>query len=268
MGESSFVAAPLEGVECFRAANMVHHFPRHAHEFYSIGVIEDGVGGNYCRGATHEIPAGAIVVINPDEVHTGYAAGGRPLTYRMLHVYPNVFLGMTPSLPWFARPAIADLRWARALAGLHRQLEAAADPLSAEENLIETLTDFLAAHASEAAQPPAAGREPRAVQAVREYLESHYTQRVRLADLVRLTGLDRAYLIRSFRRSAGIPPHEYLTQVRIRHATHKLARGEGIAAVAIETGFADQSHLSRHFKRITGTTPGQYLAGHFRSRRS
>ena len=53
-------------------------FGRHSHETYVIGVIEEGVGGNYYRGATHYIPAGAVLVMTPDEPHTGYAAEGLP----------------------------------------------------------------------------------------------------------------------------------------------------------------------------------------------
>src|SRR5258708_1871846 len=73
----------LPGVECFRAHALVHHYQRHSHESYAIGVIEDGIGGNSYRGSTHRHPPGTIVAMNPDEAHTGYAVDNKPLSYRM-----------------------------------------------------------------------------------------------------------------------------------------------------------------------------------------
>jgi AraC-like DNA-binding protein len=65
-------------------------------------------------------------------------------------------------------------------------------------------------------------------------------------------------LIRLFGDATGIPPHAYLRQVRVKRAKALLARGDSIANVAQATGFNDQSHLNRWFKRLLGITPGQY----------
>jgi hypothetical protein len=73
-------------------------------------------------------------------------------------------------------------------------------------------------------------------------------------------------MVRTFTRQIGLPPHAYLNQVRVNRAKQLLANGEPIALVAYETGFADQSHLTRHFKRLFGLTPGQYSMRQERSR--
>ncbi len=65
-------------------------------------------------------------------------------------------------------------------------------------------------------------------------------------------------LIRAFKRQHGLPPHAYLTQLRVRRARDMIAAGCPPALAAAEVGFADQSHLNRHFKRILGITPGRY----------
>lgn len=65
--------------------------------------------------------------------------------------------------------------------------------------------------------------------------------------------------MRTFRRSIGLSPYAYLTQIRVEAAKKLLNEGASIADVASDIGFTDQSHLTRHFKRITGVTPGQYL---------
>jgi AraC-like DNA-binding protein len=105
---------------------------------------------------------------------------------------------------------------------------------------------------------PRTGKEPRAVSLMKDYLEARYVAGARLAELVNLTQLDRAYLIRAFRKVVGIPPHRYLIQIRVREAKRLIREGRSLAEVAAETGFADQSHLTRHFKGLTGLTPGRY----------
>jgi transcriptional regulator GlxA family with amidase domain len=61
-----------------------------------------------------------------------------------------------------------------------------------------------------------------------------------------------------FRRHYGVPPYQYLCRLRIEHARHLLRQGTPPVIVAMESGFFDQSHLSKHFKRLCGTTPGRY----------
>jgi AraC-like DNA-binding protein len=62
-----------------------------------------------------------------------------------------------------------------------------------------------------------------------------------------------------FTRHMGLPPHAYRKQQRIHKAKQLLRNRMPISRVAVEAGFADQSHLTRHFKQIVGVTPGQYI---------
>ena len=66
------------------------------------------------------------------------------------------------------------------------------------------------------------------------------------------------HLVRVFRDQIVLPPHTYLTQVRVKRAKALLAQRWPIAQVAFEVGFADQSHLTRRFKGVVGMPPGQY----------
>ena len=65
-------------------------------------------------------------------------------------------------------------------------------------------------------------------------------------------------LLRAFRAETGLPPHAYLNQIRVRLARRLLDDGLAPAVVAAEAGFADQAHLTRHFKRVVGVPPGAY----------
>lgn len=67
--------------------------------------------------------------------------------------------------------------------------------------------------------------------------------------------------IRKYRREAGIPPHAHFKAALLDSARQRLARGEAIASVAADLGFADQSHLGRQFRAAFGTSPGRYALG-------
>jgi AraC-like DNA-binding protein len=248
----------LPGVECFRARALVHHYQRHSHESYAIGVIEDGVGGNSCRGSTHRHPPGTIVAMNPDEAHTGYAVDNKPLSYRMFYVAPEAVRDLVAcgSMPCFGDVAIQDRECARELLDFHSRGEASHDEFFLASGFTSVFSKLICRHATRAAILRT-GKEPRAVRLIKEYLEEQYRVGARLAELVNLTHLDRAYLIRAFRSAVGMPPHRYLIQIRVREAKRLIREGRPLAEVAAETGFADQSHLTRHFKSLTGMRPGQ-----------
>lgn len=108
---------------------------------------------------------------------------------------------------------------------------------------------------------PEPRREPKAVQRVKDYLEAHLREDVTLADLGALAGLSPYVLLRAFRRHTGLTPHTYQLQRRLEVAKGRLLKGEAIASVATETGFFDQSHLGRHFRRIVGVTPRVFVKG-------
>jgi AraC-like DNA-binding protein len=100
--------------------------------------------------------------------------------------------------------------------------------------------------------------EPRAVADVIRDFRDRPGHNHRLEDMSRRTGLNPRYLIRVFKARTGVTPHRYLTAVRVDRAKQLLAAGAGIATVALELGFADQSHLTRVFKEYVQVTPGRF----------
>jgi AraC-like DNA-binding protein len=90
-------------------------------------------------------------------------------------------------------------------------------------------------------------------------MEASYMDNPSLEDLAHIAGLSPFHLTRVFHEATGLPPHTYLTQLRVSRAKQRLQAGDPIADVAAATGFSDQSHLTRRFKRIVGVTPGQFV---------
>lgn len=92
----------------------------------------------------------------------------------------------------------------------------------------------------------------------RDYLEANVHTTEALDVLAARFGIDRCHLCRSFQKSVGLPPFRYLSHLRVARARELLALGLDCTAVAHAVGFCDQSHLTRSFKELTGTTPGAY----------
>lgn len=92
------------------------------------------------------------------------------------------------------------------------------------------------------------------------FIETHCRRGIRLEELARLTGLSPSHFSQAFKASTGMPPHHWHMKARIEDAKSLLlARATSLSDVAAMTGFADQAHFTRTFRKISGTTPGRWL---------
>jgi AraC family transcriptional regulator len=104
---------------------------------------------------------------------------------------------------------------------------------------------------------------PEPVERAVRYIERHHAEDVSLRDIARAARSSPFHLARTFKQNVGVPPHKYLIHVRVRSAQALLSTGtekRSLAEVAAASGFSDQSHLTRHFKRMLGVTPRQVRA--------
>jgi AraC-like DNA-binding protein len=109
------------------------------------------------------------------------------------------------------------------------------------------------------AEPPVPNRgglPPVLTQRICEYVESHLDQKIGLEALAAMAGLSTHHFARAFHQSVGMPPHSYLLSRRLDRAERMLRETElPLSEIAASTGFSDQSHLARHFRRRTGMSP-------------
>lgn len=264
---ATFWHAPDIGdLELLKATYISHTFSRHTHPGYVIGMIERGVEAFYYRGETHAARPGDVVVINPDEVHTGHSGDERGWTYRMLYPAVQTLTSVAQAMadhpvdmPYFPRAVIKDRHLALKIKQLHVLLERSTSPLERQEQYYEVMGELIRTQARNSPALKKPGRERRAIQQALEMINDTISENISLETLSRQAGLSPFYFTRIFRQYTGLPPHAYRKQQRILLAKQLLRKRMPISQVAVEAGFADQSHLTRHFKQIVGITPGQYL---------
>lgn len=256
----------LANSELLAATQRTQRFPRHTHEQYAIGVVEQGALGFFYRGEQVVAPAGSINLCIPGEAHTGEPASAEGWSYRMFYFDAAILQRIAttvadrPSpLPIIQAGVLADPAIAQQLHHAHRQLEEPHTPLLTQESvLLEVLAQLLWRYADNPPAIPQVGQEAYAVTQIKQYIDECFSEDIPLSTLAALTHLSPYHLIRVFRAAVGVPPHAYLRQVRVQQAKTLLAAGHPIAEVALAVGFADQSHLHRWFKRLWGVTPAQY----------
>jgi len=241
--------------------------PKHSHVEYQICLSLDFPGVYGYRGASHAVPVGSLSVVHPGEVHSARDPVERrtPSSFRMMYAEPGMLAraatevtGRKEAEPFFRDPIVQDKSLARDFLRLHVALEGAAPALEQDVLLLCVLTRLVERHAGVRPSPGPAREHHRAVKLAREYLEENLGRSISLAELAGVTNLSPFHLARVFRKEVGMPPHAYQAQRRVGRARGLLLRGWPAAKVAQETGFADQSHLIRHFKRLVGVTPGRY----------
>ena len=277
-------------VEVLRTTYQSQTFARHSHDTYTLGLVLGGAGTFWCRGAERFASKGDVVVIPPGEVHTGSVSSGvESLSY--LAIYLPVELAALHAEaagardgnpPEFSSLVLCDSCVRRAYRALDRVIGSAAavhrghapghaetpylDEGAAQEAVCVAITELIRRHAHSHAQDETldrtrgTAREPRIVSVVRDVLEDSYAKgdETSLHVLAQRTGVTPFRVIRAFREATGLAPHQYLIQVRVERARQFLADGAAPSLVAAMTGFVDQSHLTFHFKKHLGITPGNY----------
>ncbi|MBN3855514.1 MULTISPECIES: helix-turn-helix domain-containing protein [unclassified Paraburkholderia] len=264
----------LPGAELLTAEYHDHEFTSHWHDTYTVPVIEEGAEWFRYSGTRHVAEAGSVPVINPGEIHNGARAVDEGWRYRVmyvpvdyLHDLASEIAGRAQPLPWFDAEVIRDIDLARRVSRAHRLMEAQAaegpapapaDLLAAEDALIDALSTLLTRHARTRAAPLAGAPDEPRVEVMKALLAADLTTQLRVADLGVAVGLSPFHATRLFTQATGLPPHAWRTQLRLQRALAPLRAGVSVADVAAAQGFTDQSHFTRHFRRMFGVPPGRW----------
>lgn len=254
------VAAPAQaGIHRIEAYFSGEAYAPHRHDTYAIGYTINGVQSFDYRGARSDSLAGQVIVLHPDEIHTGEAGTEEGFHYRMLYVEPSLVraaLGVSASaLPFLSEAVLTDPRLMRALHAAFLDMDAILETVAMDE-LAVLLADALLAHDTSAHRTTGSLIDLKATTRAREYLDGNLDRTVRSEHLEKVTGLDRYALARQFRKTFGTSPYRYLTMRRLDQVRGDIASGVSLVDAAMKAGFSDQSHMTRQFKASYGVSPG------------
>jgi AraC-like DNA-binding protein len=228
-----------------------------------MGYTMGGVQSFDYRGSRQDSLAGDVIVLHPDETHDGRAGAESGFRYRMLYIEPRLIrdalTNAANTLPFVPAAVSSDVRLGRALRSALEDLDRPLEPLEADQTILNIAEAMLAL------DPTAARRSSAtvcsvAVERARQYLGEHAGRAVTSEELEALTGLDRYSLARQFRVRLGTSPYRYLSMRRLDRAKSLMRDNYSLAEAAVESGFVDQSHMTRQFKRAYGLSPGRWRA--------
>ena len=229
-------------------------------------------------------PLRSDVVVDGEVKKVVYRAGegrvtpaGRPVSFRWTGEVQILMLGFEP---WFFERVAAELGAGSAILGaanirklpanhpacaLMRSLVGELDAPPGAPTIAEGIARAIAVHllrefSQLPARKPADAAPPVAVLRAVELMRRRMTDSLSLEELAHAAGLSPFHFARQFKLATGHPPHDYLIRLRVDRAQEIMRRERDwtMAAVAQDAGFADQSHMARHFKRVLGVTPRQF----------
>jgi AraC-like DNA-binding protein len=240
-----------------------HAFAPHSHETFVIGVFDAGASIVRCEHEVAMLSPANVLLINPGAIHSAGSATSEGRAYRGIYPSMELVADALPEIPEsqrrFDRMSIADPTVVSAVRADMDALFSDDEPGSHEEAVIRMIARLW--HAAGAERRGVVARQPaRELERVRAMIADSADESVSLRELAAEAGLSKYHLIRAFRRRFGLTPYAYFLERRVERARQLFDRGGRPAAVAGACGFTDQSHLTRHFKRIVGVTPGEYAA--------
>ncbi|MEJ5124556.1 AraC family transcriptional regulator [Comamonas sp. MYb21] len=259
----------LPFVESRRASQSRACYKPHHHPSFSIGAVDGG--HSVFTGAEAgpvRLSPGALVFVPAERVHACNPAPDAAWSYQMLHLDAAWLQALREE---YADPAsmanepvriVNDPARYQRFCQLNAQLFSQADVADKEASLVEFIGDLdsqQGLHIHALAVPTQLARQ---IRPALDCLRASPCASIPLDQLADLAGMGRYQTIRAFRKVTGLAPHAWQLNHRINLAKQQLRGPDGIAAVALQLGFADQAHFQRVFKAHTGVTPGCFRKTH------
>ncbi|WP_405992477.1 AraC family transcriptional regulator [Streptomyces sp. NBC_00986] len=241
-------------VEVFHAHFTEYAYPMHVHDAWTLLIVDDGAVRYDLDRHEHGTPHDTVSLLPPHVPHNGSPATPHGFRKRVLYL-DGTHLADTLIGSAVDQPDLRDPELRLRVGQLHTALDHPGDELEAESRLT-LIAERLHAHLRPPNTPTTLA--PTLARDLRELLDERVTEGITLDEAARLVHAHPAHLVRAFSGAYGIAPHQYLMSRRVDRARRLLLDGRPPGEVATVTGFYDQSHLTRHFRKLVGVTPGRY----------
>jgi len=236
--------------------------PSHSHPDYQLCLSVDFPGEVRYRGAWRPVGPGDLNIVEPGEVHADRDPRPREAATHFVVAYighedllaVSRDIGGEAGTPTFREPVFNDLGLARLMLTLATP---AASALATDSAAMLMTVGLLQRHGSIIQRRAAMAQAD--IELARSYLEDRLDRNIRLGEVATAAGVSPYTLARLFHRQVGMPLHAYHVMARVMRGKDELRRGARIIDVADRLGFADQSHFARHFRRVVGIAPGEFV---------
>ncbi|TGG91689.1 AraC family transcriptional regulator [Natronospirillum operosum] len=235
----------------------------HTHDTACLSLITRGAIRIKMRGQTFTARQGDLYAIEADEPHAGWPVDSAGWNLRTLYVdtaHLRSLVGTegTESSLDFMGPIINDRELSSLFYGVHRCSQFDGPQADREEQYLAFTTRLFERYVKNGRTDDVVGSESRAIDMARRFIDESLDKHLSLTEMAGAAGLPPFRFYRAFEKSTGMTPHAYQRQARVRLATSLIRDNRPLSEVAMLTGFADQAHLTRWFRRMMGVTPGVF----------
>ncbi len=238
-------------------ARFDHAYPMHAHDDWAVMLVDDGAVEYRLDRGEHRATTSVVTLLPPGVAHDGRSAvEGSSYRKRVLYLEPGWLPEGAQGLA-AKSPTLAGADLLAAARRVHAALEHPGDLMAAAEHWLLAVREQALARLVSAAPAP---RDAPLARRLRELLDDRLAESFTIAGAAEDLGAHPSHLVRAFSQAYGIAPHQYQVARRVDLARRLLVDGHRPAEAAVLSGFHDQAHLTRHFRRVLGITPGAFAA--------
>lgn len=252
----------LAGVNLLHADLHTQHFAPHRHDSLAVAVTDAGGSIIKCRNRVDDAHPATLLVFNPDEAHASKMGTSRQWGFRSLHLEKAATTDVvgalgTKSVPYLAETFVADADLIAGFRALHSALESGQDPLGHRQLMVMAFGTLFERYGDGAPLDRGPG-DRRRLSTVVDVMHVRLESGLTLQELASAVGLTEFQVTSLVKRTTGLTPYAYFTQLRLERAQQLLRRGVPIVEAAVASGFYDQAALTKHFKNAYGVTPLQF----------
>ncbi|MDG6096653.1 AraC family transcriptional regulator [Alteromonas sp. ZYF713] len=263
MHKAHYHKSNIEGIEVVEICSD-RTFPRHTHDEFGLGYIISGGQESWSGRGLVEASVNNIITVNSGEVHDGIGISGKPRHWKMLFIKPEKLASLTErsaSSLEFCDPVIhrsTSNTLLKSALEMITQPGVSHDEL--EQRLMLAFSMLLDDESPDDTVSP--DKKSKTVNLLLELIQDNWNVPLSLEDMAHTVNLSRYQTLRHFQKQMNMTPHTWLTQYRVKQAKKRLQQGHSLVNTAVECGFADQSHMTRAFKRQFGLSPGKLSRFH------
>jgi len=241
---------PILGeIEVKNATFLNKSFPFHFHKFWSLGFIEMGSEHLSFNQGDILISRHTQILIPPYSLHKNWGEKNSPWTYKAIYINSDVISSLAEELG-LDYEAVASLPYLIDFGSEQGE--------SAESFLVKTLKKLLLLSKRQVPSVRTSSSKECYIDELIHYLSVNYHAKITLNKLESQFKVNKFKLLRSFKNKVGISPLAYQLSIRIEKSKQLFFEDIPLTHIALESGFFDQSHFTRNFKRYVGVTPGDF----------